>query len=558
MPYVREAIDVENPAIAKLGRPKHQKLLDDDDQPSRRCSFGFLKAGWFWAVVIVVTVICVAAPIGVRTTKRLNDPVTDTPNYKFNGTGLNTTIPDAFDASWGLNPNETTTCDMVAADIPSVPVPKGQPAAALKLQGNKLVTAAGGKEVQIHGINWFGFNNGKTMVDGLDGENTISHTWQSGDFATIVYQLRLLGFNAVRLPFLFNDLLARKPQDYSKPCPEQPPTAQELAARTTNPALPTPPNAPIPFTFVAPEGSEAGRCNAYVPNTGNVLSRYLWVVQYFVANGFYVVMDYHPHGIDLEPGVLETEQNFASAWLRVWKALTCLPNYEKDIKGRVLLDVLNEPDGVDITWSGTDGRLPLTGYLLTVMDAIDKHSPNQAVYIVQGGGQDKLGTAWGDGFATNASLVKERNISDATPFFKALCSKPYKGRVVLGPHLYSGSISKNNDVGEKQWQKYADSWGYLMKAGFCGQKFPVIIGEVGTNFSAPIDTEYFTDMAKFMQKEPPADKYASSKFNNWIWWAYNANSGDTGGLVDETWQNLDWTKLGWMQDNLGLTPWYKQ
>jgi hypothetical protein len=58
----------------------------------------------------------------------------------------------------------------------------------------------------------FGFNNGKTMVDGLDGENTISHTWQSGDFATIVYQLRLLGFNAVRLPFLFNDLLARKPQ----------------------------------------------------------------------------------------------------------------------------------------------------------------------------------------------------------------------------------------------------------------------------------------------------------------------------------------------------------
>jgi hypothetical protein len=41
-------------------------------------------------------------------------------------------------------------------------------------------------------------------------------------------------------------------------------------------------------------------------------------------------------------------------------------------------------------------------------------------------------------------------------------------------------------------------------------------------------------------------------------WAYNANSGDTGGLVDETWQNFDWQKLSWMQDNLGLTPWYKQ
>jgi hypothetical protein len=36
----------------------------------------------------------------------------------------------------------------------AAPVPKGKPAAALKLQGDKLVTAAGGKEVQIHGINW--------------------------------------------------------------------------------------------------------------------------------------------------------------------------------------------------------------------------------------------------------------------------------------------------------------------------------------------------------------------------------------------------------------------
>jgi hypothetical protein len=59
--------------------------------------------------------------------------------------------------------------------------------------------------------------------------------------------------------------------------------------------------------------------------------------------------------------------------------------------------------------------------------------------------------------------------------------------------------------------------GYLMKSGFCGQKFPVIIGEVGTNFSQPIDSEYFTDMVKFMQKVPPADKYDSTKFNNWIW-----------------------------------------
>jgi len=45
--------------------------------------------------------------------------------------------------------------------------------------------------------------NGKTMVDGLDAGNS---TWVAADFATVVYRLKLLGFNAVRLPFSFSDL----------------------------------------------------------------------------------------------------------------------------------------------------------------------------------------------------------------------------------------------------------------------------------------------------------------------------------------------------------------
>jgi hypothetical protein len=47
--------------------------------------------------------------------------------------------------------------------------------------------------------------NGKTMVDGLDAANG---TWLAADFATIVFRMKLLGFNAVRLPFRFTDLEA--------------------------------------------------------------------------------------------------------------------------------------------------------------------------------------------------------------------------------------------------------------------------------------------------------------------------------------------------------------
>lgn len=57
--------------------------------------------------------------------------------------------------------------------------------------------------IAVQGINWFGFNNGQTMVDGL---------WAGyqnatlGDFPTVLKRIKLLGFNGLRLPFTFQDL----------------------------------------------------------------------------------------------------------------------------------------------------------------------------------------------------------------------------------------------------------------------------------------------------------------------------------------------------------------
>jgi hypothetical protein len=38
--------------------------------------------------------------------------------------------------------------------------------------------------------------------------------------------------------------------------------------------------------------------------------------------------------------------------------------------------------------------------------------------------------------------------------------------------------------------------------------------------------------------------------------AYNENSGDTGGIVHNQWQDFNWEKLNWMVARLGLRPWY--
>jgi hypothetical protein len=79
--------------------------------------------------------------------------------------------------------------------------------------------------------------------------------------------------------------------------------------------------------------------------------------------------------------------------------------------------------------------------------------------VLQGGGQEKVGSNWGDGFVTDPAVLQERSLSDPNAFFSALVKKPYSNRVVLSPHLYGPSLSNNTyNVGEPQWKTYSQSW----------------------------------------------------------------------------------------------------
>ena len=57
---------------------------------------------------------------------------------------------------------------------------------------------------RMQGVNWFGFETSATMVAGLwAGSSSLTQ-----DFKTVVWRFKLLGFNAVRLPFSFKASLA--------------------------------------------------------------------------------------------------------------------------------------------------------------------------------------------------------------------------------------------------------------------------------------------------------------------------------------------------------------
>jgi len=112
------------------------------------------------------------------------------------------------------------------------------------------------------------------------------------DFHALAYQIKLLGFNAIRLPFTFADL-------------KQPGRSQVMectnngklawAKRATDPELALQPEftvAPAPPVTIQVDEWEHSLCNTYIPSDKQALSgeRLLWTVQYLMASGFYVVV----------------------------------------------------------------------------------------------------------------------------------------------------------------------------------------------------------------------------------------------------------------------------
>jgi hypothetical protein len=49
------------------------------------------------------------------------------------------------------------------------------------------------------------------------------------------------------------------------------------------------------------------------------------------------------------------------------------------------------------------------------------------------------------------------------------------------------------------------------------------------------DVLFLSDMAKYMKNDPAAAVYPHATLSHLMWWSWNPNSGDTGGIVQDDW-----------------------
>lgn len=94
------------------------------------------------------------------------------------------------------------------------------------------------------------------------------------------------------------------------------------------------------------------------------LERFLWSIQWFAAHGLYVILSNNPANTGSCAGSLNgTEaanaEDFAGAWSELWRAVTALPRFDADFRGRVLLQLLQGPADAGCIWeeaSSVDGK----------------------------------------------------------------------------------------------------------------------------------------------------------------------------------------------------------
>jgi aryl-phospho-beta-D-glucosidase BglC (GH1 family) len=117
-------------------------------------------------------------------------------------------------------------------------------------------------------------------------------------------------------------------------------------------------------------------------------------------------------------------------------------------------------------------------------------------------------------------------------------------RVVYSPHDYPASVYAqpwfsapdypNNLPGV--WDRY---WGQLYRQNIA----PVWLGEFGSRLQTTSDQLWYQQLTSYLADTSSAAGMDGDLGMGWTWWAWNPNSGDTGGILQDDWQTVNQNKM---------------
>ncbi len=370
----------------------------------------------------------------------------------------------------------------------------------LYTDGNRIVDK-NGKRVWLTGVNWFGYNTGTNTFDGL---------WNS-QLKPSVEAIADHGFNLIRVP---------------------------ISAELIN-------------QWAAGEYPRANYNNAYNPELNSMNS--LQIFDYFLKLA-------EENGIKVMPDIHSAETNASGHNVNLWytskvtvedyySALEWMAERYKDNDTIIAFDLKNEPhgkpyegDGAAIWNDSTDANnwkyvaetaaakiLAKNPNVLILVEGTeiypvdlnsnsDYHSTNDKDYYFN----------WWGG---NLRGVKDYPVDLGK----------YQNKLVYSPHDYGPTVYKqpwfegNYTFDSLMNDCWRDNWFYIHE----NNTAPLLIGEWGGFMREP-NLTWMTYMRKLIK---------DNKLNH-TFWCFNANSGDTGGLVLDDFTTWDEEKYAFVKEVL--------
>lgn len=370
----------------------------------------------------------------------------------------------------------------------------------LFVEGNKIVDKDG-NEVWLTGINWFGYNTGTNTFDGL---------W-AGDMNTSIQEIANHGFNVIRVPFSAELILQWSIGEY-------------------------------------PQANFNQATNDYLVGMDS-----LQIFEYFLgqarANGLKVIIDIH-----------SAETNASGHMINLWYtekisrddylfALSWMADRYKNDDTIIAYDLKNEPHGkhyegdAGAIWNDStkDNNWKYVAELAA--DAVLSKNPNVLVLVEGIEIYPKDIKANGDYASQNEDDYYYNwwggNLRGVADYPVDLGE--YQNKLLYSPHDYGPTVYAQpwfegdftyDSLMEDCWY---ENWLYIHKENIA----PLLIGEWGGFMKEP-NLKWMTYMRQLI---------GEYKLHH-TFWCFNANSGDTGGMVLDDFTTWDEEKYTFVKEVL--------
>lgn len=328
---------------------------------------------------------------------------------------------------------------------------------------------------------------------GLETANHAPHGLWTRDYRDMLAQIKAQGFNVIRLPF----------------------SLQALRSTTTsgidygggrNAAL----QGKTPLQVMDAIIDEAGR------------------------QGLGIILDNHSGADDsfMSPLWYGTGGFTEDDWVSTWEMLATRYAGNRTVLGA---DLKNEPHG-EATW-GTGQANDWRRAAERAGNAVLAKAPSWLVLVegIEGpvaGGQ-QLDRHWWGG---NLEGVRNNPVRLSVP--NRLVYSPHE----YGPGVYAQPWFSSPDMSSILADRWQKGFGYIHEAGTA----PILVGEFGAK-NVGTDTVEGRWIRQF------AD-YMSRKGISWTFWAWNPNSGDTGGVLQDDWQTVNPAKMALLTSLINREP----